>query len=728
MVHDNLALKVSQGEAATAEHEAKRRLLSAKKLSLVVDLDQTVIQATVDPTVGEWQKDPQNPNHEAVKDVRTFQLKDEGPGGNGMWYYIKFRPGLEKFLEDISKLYELHIYTMGTRAYAKHIAEIIDPKRRIFGNRILSRNENYSIFSKSLQRLFPVDTRMVVIIDDRADVWSWTENLIKVTPFDFFVGIGDINASFLPTRQEMPKTALKPASKSDKQEAPDVGDKESDLHNDSTETPKITAALSSQPLDGSPANSVSTLDQLVSMEGSDDPTLLQEQTNRQDETIAAQLTDRPLLQKQKELEAEESTIKTAALPRDNEDSITADTAASMETGKPRHHLLRDDDRELHYLEGALRKIHTEFFETHTRHLANLQGGRLAQLRPGEKRKQPLNANSDLAVIPDIKVMLPQIKRTVLSNVIIVFSGVKPMHIDPLLFEQAILARQFGAQVEQRINKRTTHLVAGNTRTLKAKEAFRRNIKVVNIRWVIDSIVQWKKLDETPYMMNYDGADPLVRRNEDSDGTLSDSEDPPSALDTEKENSTAATDKRRPVLSLNVNNDDESDVEGILPSPDFEDNSPVGGGEENWLEMSNELEDYLAEDDSDTDNSDVQSVASGTASVESNKSAKSTKSSKSGVSLRGKKRSRPAADDSESESESPGKKKRGTMLSQTMVVRDEDSGLPTPDVTGGEEARDGNAAGSPARVGANEEGDGWSEFSDDLDAEMEKAAKEEQGEG
>lgn len=35
---------------------------------------------------------------------------------------------------------------------------------------------------KSLQRLFPTDQSMVVIIDDRADVWEWSPNLVKVIP------------------------------------------------------------------------------------------------------------------------------------------------------------------------------------------------------------------------------------------------------------------------------------------------------------------------------------------------------------------------------------------------------------------------------------------------------------------------------------------------------------------------------------------------------------------
>lgn len=38
---------------------------------------------------------------------------------------------------------------------------------------------------KSLERLFPVDQSMVVVIDDRADVWDWSPNLVKVVPCQF---------------------------------------------------------------------------------------------------------------------------------------------------------------------------------------------------------------------------------------------------------------------------------------------------------------------------------------------------------------------------------------------------------------------------------------------------------------------------------------------------------------------------------------------------------------
>jgi RNA polymerase II subunit A C-terminal domain phosphatase len=61
---------------------------------------------------------------------------------------------------------------------------------------------------KSIERLFPVDQSTVAVIDDRGDVWGWQANLVKVMPYDFFVGIGDINSSFLPKQVLSSKSAL----------------------------------------------------------------------------------------------------------------------------------------------------------------------------------------------------------------------------------------------------------------------------------------------------------------------------------------------------------------------------------------------------------------------------------------------------------------------------------------------------------------------------------------
>lgn len=54
----------------------------------------------------------------------------------------------------------MHVYTMGTRAYAEEVCKAIDPARKLFGNRIISRDESGSkcrackiIYSLSSTRL-----------------------------------------------------------------------------------------------------------------------------------------------------------------------------------------------------------------------------------------------------------------------------------------------------------------------------------------------------------------------------------------------------------------------------------------------------------------------------------------------------------------------------------------------------------------------------------------------
>lgn len=108
---------------------------------MIVDLDQTIIHATVDPTVGEWLDDPDNPNFGALTNTGKFKLGDDD---DTCWYYVKSRPGLQAFLTAVSAKYEMHVYTMGTRAYAVQVCRLIDPDGRFFGGRILSRDESGS--------------------------------------------------------------------------------------------------------------------------------------------------------------------------------------------------------------------------------------------------------------------------------------------------------------------------------------------------------------------------------------------------------------------------------------------------------------------------------------------------------------------------------------------------------------------------------------------------------
>lgn len=110
--------------------------------------------------------------------------------------HTRLRPHCKDFLEKIAKLFELHVFTFGSRLYAHTIAGFLDPEKKLFSHRILSRDECIDPFSKTgnLRNLFPCGDSMVCIIDDREDVWKFAPNLITVKKYIYFQGTGDINA------------------------------------------------------------------------------------------------------------------------------------------------------------------------------------------------------------------------------------------------------------------------------------------------------------------------------------------------------------------------------------------------------------------------------------------------------------------------------------------------------------------------------------------------------
>ncbi|KAI0381183.1 hypothetical protein F5Y04DRAFT_85435 [Hypomontagnella monticulosa] len=701
MVHDNIALTVSPDQAARAEMQLQRRLLQDRKLSLVVDLDQTIIHACIDPTVGEWQRDPSNPNYEAVKDVRYFQL-DDGPRGatSGCWYYIKMRPGLAEFLERISQIFELHVYTMGTRAYALNIAKIVDPTQKLFGNRIISRDENDSITAKSLQRLFPVSTNMVVVIDDRADVWPRNRpNLIKVTPYDFFTGIGDINSSFLPKREDIIAAPIPPEPKP--------------INGDAT-APKPAGDTETNPAPDAAAN------------GNGESAILQLQAEEQERTLEKQLKDRPLLHLQEELDREDEEAEKKSTEIKNGDN--PDPVANGESETPshqRHKLLRDDDRELVYLEKHLTTLHHSFYEQYD--------ARCAHHRPDDLSPD---------VIPDVGSTLTFLKSQVLRDTRLVLSGLVPLDVDVRRTEIGMQAESFGAEIRTRVSDEVTHLVINiaRPRTQKVRQAARiPSVKIVNQNWLADSIAQWAKLDETPYLVQIHPADRTAETPRE-EGSAS----------PQRPKITIVTSGRQQLFQDGMNDgandgdaddsgdeeeedeDDDEDEEqelrdryNLMP-PELEDGqrSPIDdlNGME-WGDVDKEFEEFMGSDIDDSDFESTQGTDRGTDTESEEPSNK------------GKKRKLGEDDqDDDSAGSVLAKKQRiaNARISSLRNVRnatdeedEEDrSGLPTPMGTGDD---DDEAGPATTGTGAADDVDGDDEDFADLEAELE-AEMEADGEG
>ncbi|KAF2720943.1 hypothetical protein K431DRAFT_285210 [Polychaeton citri CBS 116435] len=717
-VHGNTNLLVSSAEATRADEEAKRRLLDSRKLILVVDLDQTIIHATVDPTVMEWQNDPENPNYEAVKDVRKFQLSENQKAD---WYYIKLRPGTEEFLKTISKYYELHIYTMGTRAYADNIANIIDPDRKLFANRVLSRDENGTVAHKNLKRLFPVDSKMVVIIDDRGDVWSWSPNLVKVNPFDFFVGIGDINSSFLPKRPGV-----------DKDEKP--SELERAQRKGATKPSDKAAPFADRPqVNGT----TSTVDHMMSMAGDQSEESLKEKTQEQDEEIEKQLENRPLLQMQKKLEAEEEKAKTSPAVEAAAELLSEDgDKKDSELPKYRHNLLEDDDNELEFLRTHLIDVHTAFYDAYENNLPDIQGGRVAELRPGHGKKRP---GDDLATLPDAAAVMPEMKQKVLKGVHIVFSGVVPLGVDIQTYDTAVWAKSFGATVSERISRKTTHVVASpERRTAKVKHAIRKGgrIAIVSTAWLFACFREWNRVDEDPYRIHNDniysngekeGLPEILREHAE---ILSSSEE--DGILTEEENDSGTntpgvlngdTNGRTAKDPLELDTDlEELEIYKPSDASERDDSSPIDSEkQEDWGEINEELAEFLGSDLDDTSDSEAESTTSAKSSA-----GRRTPSSE-------KKRKRDAlADGDEEESGGEGresklqKRKREAIARtsslntvQNIANSSKGSTPAAPDVT---------ALEPESKEEQDEDDDGWGdggaedEFEAELEAEMERRSE------
>eukprot|EP00923_Selenidium_pygospionis_P017616 GHVN01030987.1.p1 GENE.GHVN01030987.1~~GHVN01030987.1.p1 ORF type:complete len:1014 (+),score=149.47 GHVN01030987.1:109-3150(+) len=190
--------------------------LEKLKLKLVLDLDNTLLHAVA-----------QSKCHNAEIELGDY-LDDEGnaemykfilaSGGAGQAYYLKLRPGVRKFLEELKDYYEMAVHTNATPEYADVIKAVIDFDGEIFGNRIAAREANMAVdgadphtLQKDLNRLVvgSTDSRKwvdgyndIIIVDDRKDVWdpALHPNVIRSDFYDYLESRRDQIAEVYPQK------------------------------------------------------------------------------------------------------------------------------------------------------------------------------------------------------------------------------------------------------------------------------------------------------------------------------------------------------------------------------------------------------------------------------------------------------------------------------------------------------------------------------------------------
>lgn len=121
-VSGGLTFTVSEQEGIQIGRQNAARLKQLKKLSLVLDLDHTLVHATADVRASKHLNER--------NDVRSLVLsmsEDVSQQNHNMWmqHFVKLRPNVKEFLEETMPMYEISVYTAGTRQYAEQIATVL---------------------------------------------------------------------------------------------------------------------------------------------------------------------------------------------------------------------------------------------------------------------------------------------------------------------------------------------------------------------------------------------------------------------------------------------------------------------------------------------------------------------------------------------------------------------------------------------------------------------------
>ncbi|KXZ53510.1 hypothetical protein GPECTOR_7g960 [Gonium pectorale] len=183
-LHGNAEVVVSPQEAERIRRDTVTRLLNKKRLILILDLDHTLlnsvhtgeVDADAAPRLAELQAREQEANLGPRRLLHCLVDKK-------LW--TKLRPGVFEFLEGLRDSYEMHIYTMGDKAYAAEVRRLLDPGGRLFTS-VIAKDHSTTTTAKHLDVLLSAD-ELALVLDDTELVWpGHKRNLLQIERYHFF--------------------------------------------------------------------------------------------------------------------------------------------------------------------------------------------------------------------------------------------------------------------------------------------------------------------------------------------------------------------------------------------------------------------------------------------------------------------------------------------------------------------------------------------------------------